>query len=187
MIGAPRPTRAEAADVANAVLDGTDAVMLSEETASGDYPIEAVRFMDKICRAAEEGYLYREFLNMTPEKEISESVGHAACALADHLDAKVIVTHTYSGVTARFISRFRPRQPIIALSPEWKTVTRLAMIWGCLPLFAESPENTDDLLEKVACTVLSTGALSQGDLIVMTLGHPIWITGTTNTLQVKRI
>jgi pyruvate kinase len=187
MVSAPRPTRAEAADVANAVLDGTDAVMLSEETASGDYPIEAVCFMDKICRAAEEGYPYREFLNMTPEKEISESIGHAACALADHLDAKVIVTHTYSGATARFISRFRPRQPIIALSPERKTVARLAMIWGCLPLFAESPENTDDLLEKAACTVLSTGALSPGDLIVMTLGHPIWMTGTTNTLQVKRI
>ncbi len=187
MVGAPRPTRAEAADVANAVLDGTDAVMLSEESASGDYPVEAVRFMDKICRAAEEGFPYRSFLEMLPEKEVSESVAHAACVLADHLDAKVIVTHTYSGATARFISRFRPRQPIIALSPERKTVSRLAMIWGCSPQLADNPENTDDLLEKAARSVLATGALKSGDLIVMTLGHPIWMTGTTNMLQVKRI
>ena len=187
MVDSPRPTRAEAADVANAVLDGTDAVMLSEETASGDYPAEAVCFMDRICRAAEEGFPYRRFLEMEPEKEVSESVAHAACVLADHLDAKVIATHTYSGATARYISRFRPRQPIIALSPEQKTVTRLAMIWGCLPQLAESPENTDDLLDKAASSVLATGALSAGDLIVMTLGHPIWLTGSTNTLQVKRI
>lgn len=187
MVDAPRPTRAEAADVANAVLDGTDAVMLSEETASGDYPVEALRFMDRICRAAEEGFPFRTFLNMTPEKEVSESVAHAACVLADHLDAKVIATHTYSGATARYISRFRPRQPIIALSPEQKTVTQLAMIWGCLPQLVENPENTDDLLDKAASSVLATGALSAGDLIVMTLGHPIWLTGSTNTLQVKRI
>ena len=187
MVDAPRPTRAEAADVANAVLDGTDAVMLSEETASGDYPAEAVRFMDRICRAAEEGFPYRRFLEMKPQKDVSESVAHAACVLADHLDAKVIASHTYSGATARYISRFRPRQPIIALSPEPKTVTRLAMIWGCLPQLAENPENTDDLLDKAASSVLATGALSAGDLIVMTLGHPIWLTGSTNTLQVKRI
>lgn len=187
MVGSPRPTRAEAADVANAVLDGTDAVMLSEETASGDYPVEALQFMDRICRAAETGFPYQMFLDMVPEKEVSESVAHAACVLADHLDAKVIVTHTYSGATARFISRFRPRQPIIALSPEAKTVSRLAMIWGCFPQLAENPENTDDLLEKAVRSILAKGTLSAGDLMVMTLGHPIWLTGSTNTLQVKRL
>jgi len=187
MVSAPRPTRAEAADVANAVLDGTDAVMLSEESATGEYPVEAVRFMDKICRAAEEGFPYWKYLEMLPEKEVSESIAHAACTLADHLDAKVIAAYTYSGATARFISRFRPRQPIVALSPEQKTVSRLAMIWGCIPLLTDNPENTDDLLDKAARSVLASGALRAGDLIVMTLGHPIWRTGTTNMLQVKRI
>jgi pyruvate kinase len=187
MVGAPRPTRAEAADVANAVLDGTDAVMLSEESASGEYPVEAVRYMDRICRAAEAGFPYGTFLEMMPAKEVSESVAHAACVLADHLDAKVIVSYTNSGATARFISRFRPRQPIIALSPEEKTVVRLAMIWGCHPLLADNPENTDDLLEKAAESLLATGSLKAGDLIVITLGYPIWMMGSTNTLQVKRI
>lgn len=187
MVDAPRPTRAEAADVANAVLDGTDAVMLSEETASGAHPAEAVRFMDRICRAVEVGYPYRRFLEMVPEKQVSDSVAHAACELAEHLDAKAIVSHTNSGATARFIARFRPRQPIIALSPDERTVRRLAMIWGCVPELVDNPENTDDLLEKASRSVRESGGLSAGDLIVTTLGHPIWTTGSTNMLQVKRI
>ena len=148
MVDSPRPTRAEAADVANAVLDGTDAVMLSEETASGNYPIEAIRFMDRICRTAETGFPYHHFLEMVPKKDVSESVAHAACVLAEHLDAKVIVSRTFSGATARFISRFRPRQPIVALSPEAKTVRRLAMIWGCFPRLVENPDVPDDLVKK---------------------------------------
>jgi pyruvate kinase len=116
----PRPTRAEAADVANAVLDGTDALMLSEETATGNYPVEAVDFMNRLAVAAEAGFPYEKFLAMIPEKDISESVAQAACILAAHLDAKAIVAHTQSGATARHISRFRPRQPIIALSAQSK-------------------------------------------------------------------
>ena len=187
MVDSPRPTRAEAGDVANAVLDGTDAVMLSEETASGNYPIEAIRFMDKICRAAETGFPYRHFLEMVPQKDVSESVAHAACVLAEHLEAKIIVSRTSSGATARFISRFRPRQPIIALSPEPKTVRRLAMIWGCFPRLMENPDFPDDLVEKAICSLLPEGALSGKDLMVMTLGHSEWLTGSTNILQVKRL
>ena len=187
MVDSPRPTRAEAADVANAVLDGTDAVMLSEETAAGGYPVDAISYMDRICRAAEEGFPYHEFLGGVPAKDVPRSVAHAACVLADHLDAKVIVTHTYSGATARFISRFRPRQLIIALSPEVSTVRRLAMIWGCLPMLSENPENTDDVLEKTAQSALDAGGLTAGDVAVVTLGHPIGLSGSTNTLQVKRI
>lgn len=185
MVTSPRPTRAEATDVANAVIDGTDAVMLSEETATGSYPIEAVQFMDRICRAAEAGLPYDYYEKTTPPREISQSVAHASCVLADHLAAKVIVTYTYSGATARYISRFRPRQPIIALSPEKKTVTRLALCWGCYPQLAMSPKDTDDLIEKAAQSILQSRQLSPGDLIVLTLGHPIWHSGTTNTLQVK--
>ncbi|HOJ52315.1 MAG TPA: pyruvate kinase [Syntrophales bacterium] len=185
MVNSPRPTRAEATDVANAVIDGTDAVMLSEETASGAYPIEAVQFMDRICRAAEEGLTYDYYQKMTPARDVSQSVAHAACVLADHLKAKVILAYTYSGATARYISRFRPRQPIIALSPEKKTVTRLALTWGCYPQLAMSPRDTDDLIEKAAHSVLASRKLSPGDVIVLTLGHPIWKSGTTNTLQVK--
>ncbi len=187
MVSSPRPTRAEAADVANAVLDGTDAVMLSEETASGDYPVEAVRYMDRICRAAETGFPYRSFLEMAPEREVPQSVAHAACVLADHLDARAIAAYTYSGATARFIARFRPRQPIIALTPSQTAAARLAMIWGCQPLLVHHPENTDRLLEEAAVTLSDTGRLSPGDLVVMTLGYPLWQQGTTHMLQVKRV
>lgn len=187
MVDSPRPTRAEAADVANAVLDGTDAVMLSEETASGNYPIEAIRFMDRICRTAETGFPYHHFLEMVPKKDVSESVAHAACVLADHLDAKVIVSRTFSGATARFISRFRPRQPIIALSPEARTVRRLAMIWGCFPRLVENHDVPDDLVEKAVRSILPQDASSGSDLMVMTLGHSEWLTGSTNILQVKRL
>ncbi|MCX7982735.1 MAG: pyruvate kinase [Syntrophales bacterium] len=185
MVNSPRPTRAEATDVANAVIDGTDAVMLSEETATGSYPVEAVQFMDRICRAAEKGLSYHYYEKMAPSRDVSQSVAHAACVLADHLAAKVIVAYTYSGATARYISRFRPRQPIIALSPEKKTVARLALCWGCYPQLGVNPRDTDDLIEKAAQSVLSSRELAPGDLIVITLGHPIWRSGTTNTLQVK--
>lgn len=185
MVSSPRPTRAEATDVANAVMDGTDAVMLSEETAFGNHAVEAVQFMDRICRVAERALARDYYQRVSPPSEVPPSVAHAACVLANHLDAKVIVTYTYSGATARHISRFRPYQPIIALSPEKKTVTRLALCWGCYPQLAASPKDTDDLIEKAAVSVLTSGRLSPGDLLVLTLGHPIWQSGTTNTLQVK--
>jgi len=187
MVESPRPTRAEAADVANAVLDGTDAVMLSEESASGNYPVDAVTFMDKICRTAETGFPYREYLEMKPEKEVSESVAHAACVLADHLDARFIVSRTLSGATARFIARFRPRQPVLAVSPDEKTVRRLAMIWGCFPYLTQDADLPVQLLEKAARTVLPDAFLSANDLMVITRGETQWLTGSTNILQVKRL
>ncbi len=187
MVESPRPTRAEAADVANAVLDGTDAVMLSEESASGNYPVEAITFMDKICRTAETGFPYSDYLEMKPQKEVSESVAHAACVLADHLDAKIIVSRTLSGDTARFIARFRPRQPILSLSPDEKTVRRLAMIRGCFPYLAQDADLSAQLLEKAARAVLPDAFLSANDLIVITRGETQWLTGSTNILQVKRL
>jgi pyruvate kinase len=187
MVSSPRPTRAEAADVANAVLDGTDAVMLSEETASGDYPVEAVLYMSRLVSAAESGFPFEEFLAMTPRKDISESVAHASCVLASHLEAKAIVAHTQSGRTARYISRFRPSQTIVALSPNEKTVRRLALSWGCLPRLVNDPHDTDDMIEKASQAALESGEAKPGDLIVITVGHPIWVSGTTNMLRVKRL
>ncbi|MBU2498119.1 MAG: pyruvate kinase, partial [Proteobacteria bacterium] len=143
MVDSPRPTRAEAADVANAVLDGTDAVMLSEETAIGSYPVEAVRFMARIIESTEENFPHSRYLKLVPQKEISESVAHASCVLADHLDAAAIIATTQSGLTARHISRFRPARPILALSPHRTTVRKLTLSWGCIPQLVPDPKDTD--------------------------------------------
>jgi pyruvate kinase len=187
MVEATRPTRAEAADVANAVLDGTDAVMLSEETASGAYPVEAVCFMDRLARIAETGYAYANFLHQIPQRNISESVAHASCVLADHLDARAIVVHTRSGMTAGCISRFRPRQPMIALSPDRETVRRLALIWGCQPYLIDEVNDTDAIFETAPVRALRDTGLQKGDLVVMTLGYPLYKTGTTNMIRVKQL
>jgi pyruvate kinase len=187
MVTSPRPTRAEAADVANAVLDGTDAVMLSEETASGNYPAEAVMYLSRLATVAESSFPFEKFLSMIPKKDISESVAHASCVLAKHLSARAIVVYTQSGRTARYISRFRPRQPIIALSPNENTVRRLALSWGCRPRLINNSQDTDDMIEKATQAARDTGEVSVGDLIVITVGHPLWVSGTTNMLRVKRV
>jgi len=187
MVNSPRPTRAEAADVANAVLDGTDAVMLSEETATGAYPVQAVQLMARIIRSAENIFSHERYLQLMPRKEIPDSVAHAACVLANHLDASAIVAPTRSGKTAMHISRFRPQQPIIALSPNGNVVRRLTLFWGCLPHLVPEPTDTDDMIESSAQLVLKTGYVSKGDLVVMTAGHPVGAAGTTNMVRVKRL
>jgi pyruvate kinase len=187
MVDSPRPTRAEATDVANAVLDGTDAVMLSEETASGAYPVQAVEFMVRILESAETRFPHGKYLRLMPGKEVSESVAHASCILADHLDAAAIVAPTQSGLTARNISRFRPKRPIIALSPHPPIVRRLSLFWGCLPSLVPDPKGTDDMIETAAQSALHTGTVTKGDLVVITAGHPVWQAGTTNMLRVKRL
>lgn len=187
MVNSPRPTRAEATDVANAVLDGTDAVMLSEETANGDFPIEAVRFMVRIAESAEADFPHNRYLELVPAKDISESVSHASCVLADHLDAAAIVATTRSGFTAMQISRFRPRPKLIALSPEKRTIRRLSLYWGCIPGFVPVPGNTDEHIEQTVLSAIGTGMVSSGDLVVITTGHPLWAAGTTNMMRVKRL
>ncbi len=144
MVDAPRPTRAEASDVANAVLDGTDAVMLSEETATGNYPIQAVRYMIRIVAEAEKEYPHDRYLKIVPEKEISDAVTYAVCVLADHLDAAAILAPTQSGRTAIHISRFRPKQHIIAFTPSLTTMRRLSLFRGINPrlLMPINPEKS---------------------------------------------
>jgi len=186
MVDAPRPTRAEASDVANAVLDGTDAVMLSEETATGNYPIQAVRYMIRIIGEAEKTYPHDQYLRMVPEKEISDSVTYAACVLADHLEANAILAPTRSGRTAIQIARFRPKHPIIAFTPSLTTVRRLLLFRGIYPHLIPDPRDTDDMIEKVSKGAIETGDLSEGDLAVITAGHPVWVAGMTNMIRVKR-
>jgi pyruvate kinase len=187
MVDAPRPTRAEAADVANAVLDGADAVMLSEETASGNYPVEAVRYMARIASSAEEKYPHKKYLEVLHKKGTAESVAHAAVVLAKDLSASAVVATTRSGSTATHISRFRPRQPIIGLSPDERSVRRLALYWGVMPFYLPIIEDTDDMVEKAALTAMEKGHVHKGDRIVITAGRPIWAAGTTNMLWVKEL
>ncbi|MFO7666680.1 MAG: pyruvate kinase [Desulfobacterales bacterium] len=187
MVSAPRPSRAEANDVANAVLDGTDAVMLSEETASGEYPVHAIQYMRRIAEKAEENFPHERYLRLMPKKDISESVAYASCVLADHLDASAIVATTRSGSTAAHISRFRPKTRIIALSPEKSAVRRLALCWGCLPSLVVELKGKDNMADSSAVSALASGYVSKGDLIVITSGYPEYVEGTTNMMRVVRL
>jgi pyruvate kinase len=186
MVDAPRPTRAEASDVANAVLDGTDAVMLSEETAAGNYPVQAVRYMVRIVAEAEKTYPHDRYLKMVPAKEISDAVSYAVCVLADHLDAAALLAPTQSGRTAIHISRFRPKQPIVAFTPSLTTVRRLVLFRGISPHLIPDPRDTDDMIDKVSEKALEAGDLSEGDLAVITAGHSVSGAGMTNMIRVTR-
>ncbi|MCF8061902.1 MAG: pyruvate kinase [Deltaproteobacteria bacterium] len=185
MVDSPRPTRAEAADVANAVLDGTDAVMLSEETASGNHPVEALRFMVRITVSAEEAFPHDRYLGLTPGPGVSESVAHAACVLADHLGAAAVVAPTSSGRTAAHVSRFRPKQPVIAVSPNIASVRRSMLYWGCEPVHTGPPRQDEDVVELAVRAALAKGRVNAGDLLVVTAGHPFWVPGSTNMIRVR--
>jgi len=188
MVDAARPTRAEATDVANAILDGTDALMLSEETANGRYPVKAVKFMALIAGETERNYPYERYTQTRGKGwSITESVAHAACMLANHLEARLIVAFTQSGTTARQISRFRPFQPIIALSPVEQTLRRLSLHWNVLPSYFPPLSDTDDMIEKAAQAALATGMAAPGDVIVITAGLPLRSSGTTNMIRVKKL
>jgi len=187
MVDAPRPTRAEAADVANAVMDGADAVMLSEETASGNHPVGAVRYMARIASSAEEKYPHQKYLEVMQKRGTAESVSYAASILAKNLSASAVVATTRSGSTATHISRFRPQQPVIALSPDEAAVRRLALYWGVMPFFLPIIEDTDEMVEQAALAAMEKGHVHKGDRIVITAGRPIWAAGTTNMLWVKEL
>jgi len=187
MVDAPRPTRAEATDVANAVLDGTDALMLSEETAAGNYPVKSVEYMARIAENAESSYAYEKSFSMITDIQVSESVAHAACTLADHLNAAAIIASTQSGFTASQLSRFRPKSHIIAMSPDKHTVRRLCLYWGCLPSEVPRADDLDAMLETAVQTARDIGHVKTGDLIVITAGHPLWQPGTTNMIKVREL
>jgi pyruvate kinase len=190
MVEEARPTRAEANDVANAVLDGTDAVMLSEETTIGKYPVQAVQVMNKILQTTETVLPPRESLvNEDVEHlTIAEAVSHAVVSMAHYLKAAAILTPTRSGSTARLISRFRPQAPIIATSYRLETVRWLALVWGVHPLYDAKPhDNSDDLIARCKREALTTGLVKAGDTVLITAGLPPSEQSTTNLIKVERI
>lgn len=190
MIRNPRPTRAEASDVANAILDGTSAIMLSGETAAGKYPLEALRMMDEIASYTEQNTHYWERfengkINMTPT--VANAVSHACCTTAKDLKAKAIIAVTHAGRTARLLSRFRPGCPIIATTVKEKAYYQLGLSWGVIPFHVDEIKNTDELFELGKAVAVESGVVENGDLVVVTGGTPVGMSGTTNTLKVLNI
>ena len=187
MIQNPRPTRAEASDVANAILDGTDAVMLSGETAVGKYPVEAVATMAKIAVRAEESLPFEEILERkgrTPALTVTDAISHATCSVARDLGAAAIITSTQTGYTAKMVSKYRPRVPVVAVTPDAGVLRKLALAWGVQPLLAASIKDTDSMIAAAIEITLAAGLVSPGDLVVITAGVPVGIRGTTNLLKV---
>jgi pyruvate kinase len=185
MISRPEPTRAEASDVANAILDGTSAVMLSAETAVGTYPVEAVETMARIARAVEPSLGYRHQLPSASEAPtVGRAMSNAACDLAEALGAKAILVPTFTGRTASAVARLRPRRPIVALTHVGVSLQHMAIEWGVTPL--EIPESTDveDLWRHSIETARAAGIVESGDRVVLTAGTAVNIPGSTNVIKV---
>jgi pyruvate kinase len=207
MIHAPVPTRAEASDVANAILDGTDAVMLSAETAVGQYPIEAVRAMDRIAREMEshrsgrspaldaavgrrgadgvDGAHHR--INAQTPSRTEDAIGVAVCAAADLLHCPLIVCFTSSGFTARKVATYRPSVPIFAATPEPETFQQLSLVWGTVPSLTAHSKDYDELLAQARETILARHLAQPGERVVVTAGVPFDVPGTTNLLKIEAL
>ena len=187
MIKNPRPTRAEATDVANAIYDGTSAIMLSGETANGLYPVESVRTMARIAERTESdiNYIHRfSQRNQDRGSDITNAISHATCTTAHDLGAKAIVTVTKSGRTAREISKFRPLSPIVAFSMSPKVCRQMNLSWGVYPLILGEKASTDELFADAVERAKEAGYVNDGDIVVITAGVPLGVSGTTNLLKV---
>ncbi|GAA4953998.1 pyruvate kinase [Uniformispora flossi] len=188
MISASRPTRAEASDVANAVLDGTDAVMLSGETSVGKYPIETVKTMARIITAAEESSALKEELRSLPEPRTQGGViASAAAEIGERLGAKYLVAFTQSGDTARRLSRYRPMIPTLAFTPEPSVRSQLSLTWGVETFLGELCEHTDEMVRQVDAALLEIGRCRPGDVVIITAGSPPGVPGSTNMIRVHHI
>jgi len=186
----PRATRAEASDVANAIYDGTDAVMLSGETAAGQYPEEAVKTMRNIAVSSEAAQDYKKLLNdrtKLVETSLVNAIGVSVAHTALNLNVKAIVAATESGSTARTISKYRPHSDIIAVTPSDKTARQCAIVWGINPVVKEGRKTTDALLNNAVATAVETGRVSNGDLIIITAGVPTGEKGTTNMMKIHLV
>ena len=187
MMKNPRPTRAEAADVANAIYDGTSAIMLSGETAAGQHPVEAVRTMARIAMSAESDINYRRRFKereMDPTPDVTNAISHATCTSAHDLGAAAILTVTKGGRTARMISKYRPDCPIICCTTDETVCRQLNLSWGVTPLMIEEATNTDELFERAVEAGETAGLLHDGELVVMTAGVPLGVSGSTNLMKV---
>jgi pyruvate kinase len=186
MVHATRPTRAEASDVANAVFDGTDAVMLSAESATGDHPALAASMMARIIREAEGSPFYAPASSHPGDAvTVPEAIARAACAVAKEVKARVLVAFTESGSTARFVSKARPRVPILAFCPNEATRRKLALYWGVVPQYIEKMHDADAMVDRANAFVLASGIASPGDKMVVVFGAPIGVSGTTNSIRVR--
>lgn len=186
----PRATRAEASDVANAIYDGTDAVMLSGETAAGLYPEEAVKTMRNIAVSAEAAQDYKKLLSdrtKLVETSLVNAIGVSVAHTALNLNVKVIVAATESGSTAVTISKYRPHSDIIAVTPSEHTARQLALVWGAYPVIKKGRKTTDDLLNNAVATAVETGRVTNGDLIIITAGVPTGEKGTTNMMKLHLV
>ena len=189
MVHNPRPTRAEASDVANAILDGTDAVMLSAETAVGQYPVEAVRAMDRIIREMERHPLRHreERRGATEAVDTADAIAWGTNAVARMLKTPLIVTLTQGGFTARKVAALRPPVPILAVTTVQTTYHQLALVWGVVPVVVDRVPGYDAMLEVVRSLILKRGLAKQGDCIVVTAGLPWEVSGSTNLIKVERV
>lgn len=191
MINNPRPTRAEITDVANAIYDGTSAIMLSGESAVGKHPIEAVQTMTSIALTTEGDIDYkRQFDNFYPEsggKDITSAISHATVTTAHDLNASAIITVTKSGTTARMISKFRPQTSIVGATINQKVWRQLSLSWGVKPVLCQLKNNTDELFDHAVEVTVKAGVAKKGDTVVITAGIPLGMSGTTNMLKVHKI
>ena len=185
MIHHPEPTRAEASDVANAILDGTSAVMLSGETAVGEYPVEAIQTMDRIARAVEPSLGYRHQLpEATEDPTIGNAMSNAACDLAESLGAKAMLVPTFTGRTASAVARLRPRRPIVALTHKTWSVHQMAIEWGVTPIWIPECRDVEDLWNRSIEAAKESGIVEPGDTVVITAGTAVNIPGSTNVIKV---
>jgi pyruvate kinase len=185
MIHHPEPTRAEASDVANAILDGTSAVMLSGETAVGEYPVEAVQTMDRIARAVEPSLGYRHQIpEATDDPTIGNAMSNAACDLAEALGAAALLVPTFTGRTASAVARLRPRRPIVGLTHKRWSVQQMAIEWGVTPIWIPEAQNVEDLWSRSIEAAKAAGLVESGDTVVITAGTAVNIPGSTNVIKV---
>jgi pyruvate kinase len=185
MIHHPEPTRAEASDVANAILDGTSALMLSGETAMGEFPIEAVQTMDRIARAVEPSLGYRHQIpEATDDPTIGNAMSNAACDLAEALGASALLVPTFTGRTASAVARLRPRRPVVGLTHKRWSVQQMAIEWGVTPIWIPEAKNVEDLWARSIDAAKASGLVESGDTVVITAGTAVNIPGSTNVIKV---
>lgn len=187
MINNPRPTRAEVSDVANAIFDGADAIMLSGETAAGKYPVEAVETMARIAKRAEEVLPYQEMLqkkSLQGTQSVTDAISYATCTTASNLSISSIITATRIGLTARMVAKYRPQADILAVTPDMRILKKLALVWGVYPVLTKETHGTDELLDEALAACLEKKYIKCGDMVVLTGGSPSGFSGGTNLLKV---
>jgi pyruvate kinase len=190
MVRSATPTRAEAADIANAVLDGSDALMLSEETATGSYPVEATETMARIALETETAFPYEEMLRKRAQDiphEVDDATARAACEIAYQVDARAIIAFTTGGTTALRLSKYRPQHPILAVTQSESVSRRLSLAWGTFPVTKPEPTKLEEVFELARKVAMETGFVKRGDLVVITAGLPLSVLGSTNLIKVHSV